>query len=96
MCTRGSKVANLRKWIGIVGVIIHTSAYSSAQMIVGRVLLGIANGITASILPVYMQETSVGTEKTRSRDIIIALGLAVYGLSIANWIDFGVLKSSQC
>jgi MFS family permease len=41
-----------------VGAILQISAYSVAQMIAGRVIAGIGNGINTSTAPVWQSETS--------------------------------------
>ena len=41
-----------------IGAIIQISAYSVAQMIVGRIIAGIGNGINTATAPVWQSETS--------------------------------------
>lgn len=52
-----------------VGAILQISAYSVAQMIAGRVIAGIGNGINTSTAPVWQSETS--SIKWRGKLVII-------------------------
>ncbi|KAM5342291.1 hypothetical protein ACJ41O_013257 [Fusarium nematophilum] len=82
--------------IMILGVIIQISAikgYSQlAQLIVGRVVTGVGNGINTSTIPTYQAECS----KTTNRGLLICIegGVIAFGTLIAYWIDYGASYGS--
>ncbi|KAG8161001.1 hypothetical protein KVR01_009265 [Diaporthe batatas] len=75
----------------IAGVIIQvTSVYGSnpyAQFIVGRVVMGVGNGMNTSTIPTYQAECS----RTTNRGLLICIegGVIAFGTCIAYWIDYG-------
>ncbi|POS80237.1 sugar transporter [Diaporthe helianthi] len=75
----------------VVGVIIQvTTVYGSnpyAQFIVGRVVMGIGNGMNTSTIPTYQAECS----RTTNRGLLICIegGVIAFGTCIAYWIDYG-------
>ncbi|KAF2260887.1 sugar transporter-like protein [Lojkania enalia] len=75
-------------FIQIIGTVISTSAYSTGQLIAGRVLIGVGNGFVVSTGPVYIAETT-GTVKQRGPLVGILMGFACVGTACAYWIDFG-------
>ena len=70
-----------------VGAILQISAYSVAQMITGRVIAGIGNGINTSTAPVWQSETSA--VKWRGKLVVIEMILNIAGFSLSNWITYG-------
>ena len=70
-----------------VGAIIQISSYSVAQMIVGRIIAGIGNGINTSTAPVWQSETS--QVKWRGKLIVIELICNIAGFSLSNWVTYG-------
>ncbi|KAK0632691.1 general substrate transporter [Immersiella caudata] len=77
--------------IMLVGVIIQATAMVGstplAQLIVGRVVMGVGNGINTSTIPTYQAECS----KTSNRGLLICIegGVIAFGTLIAYWIDYG-------
>lgn len=77
--------------IMLVGVIIQITAMSGsnpfAQFIVGRVIMGVGNGINTSTIPTYQAECS----KTTNRGLLICIegGVIAFGTLVAYWIDYG-------
>ncbi|KAE8154076.1 general substrate transporter [Aspergillus avenaceus] len=69
-----------------VGALLQTAAYGVPQMIVGRIVAGIGNGINTSTAPVWQGETS--QIKWRGKLVIIELVLNVAGYSLSNWMTF--------
>jgi MFS family permease len=55
--------------LGLVSLAIQSSAYSLAQLIVGRILVGAAVGITSASVPVWQTECS--TTKHRGMFVIM-------------------------
>ncbi|KAK4249445.1 sugar transporter STL1 [Corynascus novoguineensis] len=78
-------------FIMFLGVIIQITAMPGkspiAQMIVGRVVMGVGNGINTSTIPTYQAECS----KTTNRGLLICIegGTIAFGTLIAYWIDYG-------
>ncbi|EYE94652.1 sugar porter family MFS transporter [Aspergillus ruber CBS 135680] len=69
-----------------IGAILQIASYSVPQMIVGRVVAGIGNGINTSTAPVWQGETS--QIKWRGKLVIIELVMNVAGYSLSNWMTF--------
>ncbi|KAK4233993.1 sugar transporter STL1 [Achaetomium macrosporum] len=81
----------LGAFIMLLGVIIQVTAMPGAtplaQLIVGRVVMGVGNGINTSTIPTYQAECS----KTTNRGLLICIegGTIAFGTLIAYWIDYG-------
>ncbi|KAH6650471.1 general substrate transporter [Chaetomium tenue] len=81
----------LGAFIMLLGVIIQITAMHwaqpLAQLIVGRVVMGVGNGINTSTIPTYQAECS----KTSNRGLLICIegGIIAFGTLIAYWIDYG-------
>ncbi|GAB1310655.1 General substrate transporter [Madurella fahalii] len=75
----------------LLGVIIQVTAMPGAsplaQLIVGRVVMGVGNGVNTSTIPTYQAECS----KTSNRGLLICIEGATiaFGTLIAYWIDYG-------
>lgn len=46
-----------------------------------------------AIVPGYVQESAVSTEKNRSFDVLITIGVGVWGIAASNWFDYGMFKA---
>ncbi|KAK8199610.1 general substrate transporter [Phyllosticta capitalensis] len=83
--------------IMILGVIIQISAVkghkATAQLIIGRTITGIGNGMNTSTIPTYQAECS----KSTNRGLLICIegGVIAFGTMIAYWIDYGCSYGSQ-
>ncbi|KAK3300647.1 general substrate transporter [Chaetomium fimeti] len=81
----------LGAFIMLLGVIIQITAMPGAsplaQLIVGRVVMGVGNGVNTSTIPTYQAECS----KTSNRGLLICIegGVIAFGTLIAYWIDYG-------
>ncbi|OJJ53057.1 hypothetical protein ASPSYDRAFT_62259 [Aspergillus sydowii CBS 593.65] len=82
------KTILLGSLIMAIGTILKASSYSLAQMFVGRVVLGIGNGLSTATAPVWQTETAQA--KWRGKLVILELGLNVGGYCIVNWINYGL------
>ncbi|KNG85303.1 MFS sugar transporter [Aspergillus nomiae NRRL 13137] len=71
-----------------IGTILQASSYSLAQMFVGRVVLGVGNGMNTATAPIWQTETAQA--KWRGKLVIFELGLNVGGYCIVNWINYGL------
>ncbi|KAH8819385.1 general substrate transporter [Xylogone sp. PMI_703] len=79
--------------VQIIGTIICVSAYSYGQMIAGRVVIGIGNGLVVSMGPVYVAEITPVTA-VRGPLVGYLMGFACTGTALAYWIDFGFTYAS--
>ncbi|KAK6379612.1 hypothetical protein LTS17_005684 [Exophiala oligosperma] len=70
-----------------IGAILQIASFSTAQMIVGRIVAGIGNGINTATAPVWQTETSA--IKWRGKLVVIELILNIAGFSLSNWVTFG-------
>lgn len=71
----------------IVGTIILASSFSIAQLIVGRIVTGIGNGVNSSTIPVFQSE--MAKAKNRGRLLCGQGTVTIAGLCIAYWLDYG-------
>ncbi|KAL3458345.1 general substrate transporter [Aspergillus heterothallicus] len=71
-----------------VGAILQAASYHSAQMIVGRFIAGLGNGINTTAIPVWQSEMSKPSR--RGRLIVLQLALNQLGNVTAQWLNFGL------
>ncbi|KAJ6008674.1 Major facilitator superfamily domain general substrate transporter [Penicillium canescens] len=71
-----------------VGTILQASSYSLPQMFIGRIVLGLGNGINTATAPIWQTETAQA--KWRGKLVILDLGLNVGGYCIVNWVNYGL------
>lgn len=86
MCA-GDKLG--RRWsifigccILLVGAVLQTASYSLAQMIVGRVVAGVGNGMNTIAIPIWQSETA--RPRDRGKLIVAQLVTNVFGIVITN------------
>ena len=73
--------------IMIIGTIILTSSTTIAQLIVGRIVTGIGNGMNSSTAPVYQSECSPASFRGA---LLASQGtVTILGVVIAYWIGYG-------
>ncbi|KAI0015254.1 general substrate transporter [Xylariomycetidae sp. FL0641] len=82
----------LGQLILIVGSILQASSYSLAQLIVGRVVTGVGNGMAVAVLPTWNAECS--RAENRGRAVLWQLNVNILGIAIAYWVDYGVNQSA--
>lgn len=86
-----------------IGAIIQIASYGVPEMIVGRIIAGIGNGINTSTgklknlksksshltlaAPVWQGETSKAS--WRGKLIVIEMIMNIFGFSLSNWVTFG-------
>lgn len=75
-----------------IGAILQISAYSTAQMIVGRIVAGLGNGLNTATAPVWQAETSKAA--WRGKLVVIEMILNIAGFSLSNWITYGFSYAS--
>ncbi|OAG36647.1 hypothetical protein AYO21_09122 [Fonsecaea monophora] len=71
-----------------VGVILTSATFSLVQLFVGRIVLGIGNGINTATAPIWQMETSPA--KWRGKLVMLEMSLHVAGFTMVNWVNFGV------
>jgi MFS family permease len=70
-----------------IGALLQCTAFGVPQMIVGRVVAGIGNGINTSTAPVWQGETSKAS--WRGKLVIIEMIMNIAGFSLSNWVTYG-------
>ncbi|TLD25704.1 putative sugar transporter [Venturia nashicola] len=70
-----------------IGALLQTTAYGVPQMIVGRIVAGIGNGLNTSTAPVWQGETSKAS--WRGKRIVIEMIMNIAGFSLSNWVTYG-------
>lgn len=71
-----------------IGAILQTAAFGVPQMIVGRFVAGLGNGINTTTIPVWQSETS--QPKHRGLLVVLQLALNQLGNVTAQWLNFGM------
>ncbi|KAI5797750.1 general substrate transporter [Geopyxis carbonaria] len=71
-----------------IGAALQASAYGIPQMIVGRIVAGIGNGMNTSTIPVWHSELSKA--RNRGRELAIELAINIFGVMLAYWVDYGM------
>ncbi|KAJ5222807.1 uncharacterized protein N7469_009047 [Penicillium citrinum] len=70
-----------------IGALLQTSSYSLGQMLAGRIIAGIGNGLNTSTAPIWQVETSKA--ELRGKLVILENVLVLVGFSLANWLNYG-------
>ncbi|KAL8998737.1 MAG: hypothetical protein Q9169_002292 [Polycauliona sp. 2 TL-2023] len=70
-----------------IGAILQIAAYGVPQMIVGRIVAGIGNGLNTATAPVWQAETSKAA--WRGKLVVIEMILNIAGFSLSNWVTYG-------
>ncbi|WVQ67997.1 uncharacterized protein L199_006203 [Kwoniella botswanensis] len=72
----------------IIGATLQTAAFGIPQLIVGRIVTGLGNGINTSTVPVWHSETTHAHD--RGKALAIELAINIFGVMSAYWIDYGL------
>lgn len=77
----------------IIGNAILGPSYTVGQLIVGRIVTGIGNGMNSSTAPVYLSECSPASH----RGVLNTFQgtVTILGVVIAYWLDYGLSFSSS-
>ncbi|KAJ5094320.1 hypothetical protein N7456_010181 [Penicillium angulare] len=70
-----------------IGAALQCSAYGIPQLIVGRIIAGVGNGLNTSAIPVWHSELSKAA--SRGKGLAIELGINIFGVMMSYWIDYG-------
>ena len=77
----------------IIGSILLSSSYSLAQLIVGRIVLGLGFGMLSATVPVWQSESSPAEHRGA---LVVLEGLfASIGLALSQWVDLGLYFASS-
>ncbi|KAF2247059.1 general substrate transporter [Trematosphaeria pertusa] len=79
--------------IMIVGAVILASSDTVAQLIVGRIVTGIGNGMNSSTAPVYLTECA--PPSYRGALLTLQGTVTILGVVIAYWMDYGTSFSES-
>jgi sugar porter (SP) family MFS transporter len=79
--------------IMIVGTAILASSTTVAQLIVGRIVTGIGNGMNSSTAPVYLTECAPASY--RGALLTLQGTVTILGVVIAYWLDYGTSFSDS-
>ncbi|WVQ99143.1 hypothetical protein IAU59_006275 [Kwoniella sp. CBS 9459] len=71
-----------------VGATLQTASFGIPQLIVGRIVTGLGNGINTSTVPVWHSETTHA--ENRGKALAIELAVNIFGVMSAYWIDYGL------
>ncbi|EWZ47119.1 hypothetical protein FOCG_11125 [Fusarium oxysporum f. sp. radicis-lycopersici 26381] len=71
-----------------IGIVVKVTSYSLPQMTVGRVVLGIGNGINTATAPIWQTETAQA--KWRGKLVILEMAMNIAGFCLVNWINYGL------
>ncbi|UNI23831.1 hypothetical protein JDV02_009625 [Purpureocillium takamizusanense] len=71
-----------------VGMLLMTTSFSIEQMFVGRIVLGIGNGINTATAPIWQTETSPA--HLRGKLVMFEMMMNIVGFSLCNWINYGL------
>jgi MFS family permease len=77
-----------------IGALLQCTAFGVPQMIVGRVVAGIGNGINTSTAPVWQGETSKAS--WRGKLVIIEMIMNIAGFSLSNWVTWLFISRRWC
>lgn len=72
----------------IIGSVLLASSFSLAQLIVGRLVLGVGFGMLSATVPVWQSESSPAEHRGA---LVVLEGLfASVGLALSQWVDLGM------
>ncbi|KAL4795177.1 hypothetical protein BDV19DRAFT_399024 [Aspergillus venezuelensis] len=71
-----------------IGAVLQATAYGIPQMIVGRIVAGVGNGLNTSTIPVWHSELSKAS--SRGKGLAIELVINIFGVMTAYWVDYGM------
>jgi MFS family permease len=78
------------------GAVLQAAAYGIPQMIVGRIVAGLGNGMNTATIPVWHSELMKAQD--RGKGLAIELAINIFGVALSYWTDYGmsyVLNESQ-
>lgn len=79
--------------IMLIGAAIQASSFGLAQLIVGRIVTGVGNGINTSSIPVWQSE--MAPAKIRGFLVLFEGALITGGVALSYWINYGFFFVEQ-
>ncbi|KAJ5818835.1 hexose carrier protein [Penicillium riverlandense] len=73
-----------------IGAILQATTSGLAQFLVGRIVAGFGLGMMTTVIPIWLSECSM--PKSRGRMMAMQLSNLIFGLILANWLDYGMAK----
>ncbi|GAQ39483.1 hypothetical protein AtubIFM56815_007825 [Aspergillus tubingensis] len=73
--------------IALIGQILECTAYSLAQFVVGRVILGFGVGMLSATVPVWQSECAPAAQ--RGRNVVLTGMFIAFGFALTQWVNFG-------
>jgi MFS family permease len=70
-----------------VGAALQASANTIPQLIVGRIVAGLGNGMNTSTIPVWHAELMKAHK--RGKGLAVELAINIFGVMMAYWVDYG-------
>ncbi|KAK0631297.1 hypothetical protein B0T14DRAFT_466130 [Immersiella caudata] len=70
------------------GALLQVSSVEFVQMIVGRIVSGLGNGIATATAPLWLAE--MAGAKARGRIIVTMMAGSALGFAAGNWVEFGM------
>ncbi|PYH98708.1 sugar transporter [Aspergillus ellipticus CBS 707.79] len=73
--------------IALIGQALECTAYSLAQFVVGRVVLGFGVGMLSATVPVWQSECAPAAQ--RGRNVVLTGMFIAFGFALTQWVNFG-------
>ncbi|KAG8624945.1 hypothetical protein KVT40_006696 [Elsinoe batatas] len=74
-------------WLMIAGATIQAASFGIPELVVGRIITGIGNGMNTSTVPMWQSETS--KSHRRGQMVMVEGSLITCGIMLSYWIDYG-------
>ncbi|KAF2176833.1 general substrate transporter [Zopfia rhizophila CBS 207.26] len=71
-----------------IGAALQASANGIPQMIAGRIVAGLGNGMNTSTIPVWHSELMKAHD--RGKGLCIELAINIFGVMLSYWVDYGM------
>ncbi|CAG8934666.1 unnamed protein product [Penicillium salamii] len=72
----------------IIGAVLQATSYHAPQMIVGRLVAGVGNGMNTASIPVWQSETS--SARHRGHIMVLQLVLCQLGQVLSQWLNYAM------
>ncbi|PQE16284.1 sugar transporter protein [Rutstroemia sp. NJR-2017a WRK4] len=79
--------------IMLIGTAIQASSFGMAQLIVGRIVTGVGNGMNTSSIPVWQSE--MAPPKIRGFLVLFEGALIAGGIMVSYWLNYGFFFVTQ-
>ncbi|PLN76847.1 general substrate transporter [Aspergillus taichungensis] len=83
------KTIFLGSFIMVIGALLQCTAYDLSQLIVGRLVTGLGNGMNTSTVPTWQSECCKSNR--RGQLVMIEGAMITCGITISYWVDYGLM-----